>query len=65
MSEEPVAAKPGMSTEMILMIAAGIGFGIYAFQHIARKAGEEEAKKQVNDKIDELKEAVGFGGGPP
>lgn len=65
MSEEPAVTKPGMSTEMILMIAAGVGFSIYAFQRIARKAGEEEATKQVNDKIDELKEAVGFGGGPP
>jgi len=62
MSEEPAVTKPGMSTEMILMIAAGIGFGIYAFQQIARKAGEEEAKKQVNDKVEELKQAVGLGG---
>ena len=65
MSEEPAVAKPGMSTEMILMIAAGVGLSIYAFQQIARKAGEEEAKKQVNDKVEELKKAVGLGGGPP
>lgn len=61
MSEEPKADKPGMSTQMILMIAAGVGLGIYAFQQIARKAGEEEAKKQVNEKVDELKQAVGLG----
>lgn len=46
---------------MILMIAAGVGFGIFAFRRIAQKAGEEEAKKQVNQKVDELKKAVGMG----
>lgn len=49
--DAPADASGGLSWEMIALIFGGIGIAAYTFKKVAVKSGQEEAKKQVEEKI--------------
>jgi hypothetical protein len=59
--DSPRADNGGLSWEMIALIFGGVGIAAYTFKKIATDAGEKEAKKQVTEGVDKVKEAVGLG----